>query len=236
MKNTSTFHHKKHIFFDLDHTIWDFEKNSALAFETIFENHQLEISLNDFLKYYIPTNLKYWKLFREEKISQVDLRYHRLKEVFNLMEKDVSDDLIHLLSSEYIQYLPNFGHLFEGALEILEYLNAKHYQLHIITNGFADVQAKKLRNSNIAHYFQTVTDSDFAGAKKPNPIIFESALANANAQKQNSIMIGDSWEADIEGALSFGLEAIFFNENNQPLPEKSSITTVTHLLELKNYF
>lgn len=232
----NSFHHKKHIFFDLDHTLWDFEKNSALAFETIFRNHQINLSLDDFLEHYVPTNLKYWKLFREEKISQVDLRYHRLKEVFDLMEENVSDDLIHLLSHEYIQHLPNFGHLYDGAFEILEYLLSKDYQLHIITNGFKEVQSKKLKNSRIDHFFKTVTDSDFAGAKKPNPIIFEKALLQANAQKSHSIMIGDSWEADIDGAVSFGLDAIYFNENSQPLPEKSIITSVNHLLELKHHF
>jgi putative hydrolase of the HAD superfamily len=232
----NSFHHKKHIFFDLDHTLWDFEKNSALTFKTIFEKHQLNLSLNDFIKHYVPTNLKYWKLFREEKISQVDLRYHRLKEVFNLMGENASDDLIHLLSHEYIQHLPNFGHLYDGTFEILEYLISKDYQLHIITNGFAEVQSKKLKNSKIDHFFKTVTDSDFAGVKKPNPVIFEKALIQANADKNQSIMIGDSWEADIEGATQIGLDAIYFNETNHPLPEKSNIKSINHLLDLKNYF
>jgi putative hydrolase of the HAD superfamily len=230
------FHHKKHIFFDLDHTLWDFEKNSALAFETIFRNHQINLSLDDFLEHYVPTNLKYWKLFREEKISQVDLRYHRLKEVFDLMGENASDDLIHLLSHEYIQHLPNFGHLYDGAFEILDYLKMKNYQLHIITNGFADVQTKKLSTANISQFFKTVTDSDYAGVKKPNPIIFEKALHQAAAEVEYSVMIGDSWEADIEGAQNFGLDAIYFNENSQPLPEKSIITSVNHLLELKHHF
>lgn len=231
-----SFHHKKHIFFDLDHTLWDFEKNSALAFETIFHQHQINLPLHDFLHHYVPTNLKYWKLFREEKITQTELRYQRLNEVFDLMGVPVDDDLIHLLSREYIEHLPNFGHLFEGALEILDYLHQKNYQLHIITNGFSEVQSKKMETSRIAQFFKTVTDSDFAGAKKPSPIIFEKALNLANAEASHSIMIGDSWEADIEGAQNFGLEAIYFNESRQPLPQNSIITSITHLLELKNHF
>ena len=226
------FKNKTDIFFDLDHTLWDFEKNSALAFEKIFEKHQLDLNLEEFLLHYIPTNLKYWKLYRDEKISQEDLRYHRLKEVFDLMNKEVVDEMIHLLSHEYIHYLPQFNYLYEGAWEILDYLFPK-YKLHIITNGFQTVQAGKLKNSNIEHFFQTITNSEMAGVKKPNPLIFEYALKKANATKSKSIMIGDSLEADIEGAINVGLDAIFFNEFNVSVDEK--IYQVNHLMLLKEY-
>lgn len=226
------FKNKTDIFFDLDHTLWDFEKNSALAFEKIFEKHQLDLNLEEFLLHYIPTNLKYWKLYRDEKISQEDLRYHRLKEVFDLMNKEVVDEMIHLLSHEYIYYLPQFNYLYEGAWEILDYLFPK-YKLHIITNGFQTVQAGKLKNSNIEHFFQTITNSEMAGVKKPNPLIFEYALKKANATKSKSIMIGDSLEADIEGAINVGLDAIFFNEFNVSVDEK--IHQVNHLMLLKEY-
>ncbi len=226
------FKNKTDIFFDLDHTLWDFEKNSALAFEKIFEKHQLDLNLEEFLLHYIPTNLKYWKLYRDEKISQKDLRYHRLKEVFDLMNMEVEDEMIHLLSHEYIHYLPQFNYLYEGAWEILDYLFPK-YKLHIITNGFQTVQAGKLKNSNIEHFFQTITNSEMAGVKKPNPLIFEYALKKANATKSKSIMIGDSLEADIEGAINVGLDAIFFNEFNVSVDEK--IHQVNHLMLLKEY-
>jgi putative hydrolase of the HAD superfamily len=171
-------------------------------------------------------------LYRDEKISQEDLRYHRLKEVFDLMNKDVVDEMIHLLSHEYIHYLPQFNYLYEGAWEILDYLFPK-YKLHIITNGFQTVQAGKLKNSNIEHFFQTITNSEMAGVKKPNPLIFEYALNKANATKSKSIMIGDSLEADIEGAINVGLDAIFFNEFNVSVDEK--IHQVNHLMLLKEY-
>ena len=229
----AVFTHKTDIFFDLDHTLWDFEKNSALAFQTIFEKHQLNLNLDSFLVHYVPTNLKYWKLYREEKISQEGLRYYRLKEVFDLMNELVADDLIHLLSQEYIYYLPQYNHLYEGAVEVLDYLYPK-YKLHIITNGFQTVQAGKLKNSNIEHYFQTITNSEMAGVKKPNPLIFEFALDLAKVTKVQSIMIGDSLEADVEGALNAGLDAIFFNEFN--VETNSEITQVNQLLLLKNYF
>lgn len=227
------FQNKSDIFFDLDHTLWDFEKNSALAFEMIFDKHKLSLDLESFLSFYVPINFKYWKLYRDEKISTEDLRYYRLKEVFDLMEEEVNDDLIHLLSKEYIYYLPRFNHLYDGATEILDYL-FPNYNLHIITNGFQNVQFGKLKNSNIEHYFKTITNSEMAGVKKPNPIIFEYALQKANAEKLKSIMIGDNLEADVEGAINSGLDAIFFNEFN--IEVTPSITQINHLLLLKNYF
>lgn len=222
---------KTDIFFDLDHTLWDFEKNSALAFQAIFEKHEIKIPLDDFLKHYVPINTKYWKLYREEKISQKDLRYNRFKEVFDLLAFQIDDENINFLAQEYILYLPQFNYLFDGAIEILDYLKAK-YNLHIITNGFHEVQQGKLRNANIEHYFVTITNSENAGVKKPNPKIFEYALDLARTEKHKSIMIGDSFEADIEGALSVGLDAIFFSDGNMEI--QNTVPQVGHLLELKN--
>ena len=220
------------VFFDLDHTLWDFEKNSALAFEIILKKHQIQVDLNDFLKLYIPINLRYWELYRSEQVTQFQLRYGRLKETFDLLSYKIDDDMISLLSIEYIHYLPKHNHLFEGTIEVLDYLKPK-YNLHIITNGFAEIQHNKLNNSNINHYFQTVTNSEMAGVKKPNPIIFQHALTLANAKKENSIMIGDCINADVYGAIQSGFDAILFNENKNLIPD--GIKQIHHLLELKNY-
>ncbi|MCG2611356.1 YjjG family noncanonical pyrimidine nucleotidase [Flavobacterium sp. SM15] len=205
------FLNKTDIFFDLDHTLWDFERNSALTFDAIFKKHAIDVDLDEFLKHYVPINLKYWVLFREEKINHIELRYKRLKETFDQIPHAIDLETIDLISEEYIRYLPTFNHLFEGAIEILEYLKPK-YHLHIITNGFQEVQYGKLKNSNIEHYFSTVTNSEMAGVKKPNPKIFEFALDLANTNKESSVMVGDSFDADIEGALNIGLDAVFFNE------------------------
>lgn len=220
------------VFFDLDHTLWDFEKNSALAFETIFKNYQIEIDLDKFLKHYIPINLKYWEMYRTEQITQIQLRYGRLKDTFDLITYEIEDEKINLLSDKYIHYLPKYNHLFEGTIEILEYLKPK-YNLHIITNGFAEIQNNKLNNANISHYFQTITNSEMAGVKKPNPIIFQHALDKAQAKKESSIMIGDCLEADIYGAIHSGFEAILFNEDKKTIPE--NIKQIHHLLQLKKY-
>ena len=224
------YHHKKHLFFDLDHTLWDFDKNSGFAFDTIFKKQGFDISLQEFLNIYIPRNQYYWKLYQVNQISHEDLRYFRLKDVFDALQFEVSDEIIHQLSEDYIKYLPEYNHLFDGAIELLDYLKP-NYQLHIITNGFSEVQDKKLKNSNIGHYFETITNSEIAGQKKPNPIIFEYALKSANASKEESIMIGDSFEADILGALDFGIDAVFFNESK--IDKAHEVVQISHLLELK---
>ena len=225
------FHHKKHIFFDLDHTLWDFDRNSEVAFDAIFKKHDFNFSTEEFLQHYIPRNQHYWKLYQVNKISIDDLRFYRLKDVFDILKVEVSKETINQLSEDYILNLPNSNHLFEGAIEILEYLQP-NYQLHIITNGFHFVQDKKMKNANIEHYFQSVTNSEMAGVKKPHPNIFDFALSLAQANKEESLMIGDSWEADVLGALDFGIDAIFFNAEN--VATAKPITEVNHLLELKN--
>ena len=225
-----SFHHKKHIFFDLDHTLWDFDKNSEFAFDTIFKQQGFDIELSDFLNIYIPRNQHYWKLYQDNQITHDDLRYYRLKDVFDALQIEISESMIHLLSDEYIKYLPEYNHLFDGALEMLDYLKPK-YQLHIITNGFASVQTKKMKNSNIDHYFETITNSEMAGVKKPHKKIFDFALSLSNASKEESLMIGDSYEADILGAQNAGIEAIFFNEQN--IQTDLPVFQVNHLLELK---
>lgn len=222
---------KKAVFFDLDHTLWDFEKNSALAFEAVFKKNGITIDHAQFIELYVPINARYWKLYRDGHISQEDLRYGRLKAAFDAMGYQVTDDVLHTLSTEYIQHLPQYNHLYDGALEILEYLKPK-YTLHIITNGFHEVQEGKLRNSNIAHYFETITNSEMAGCKKPHRDIFEYALKAAGTEKTDSIMIGDCIEADVQGAIDCGIDAIYFNEFRQEA--HPSIIQVHHLLELKN--
>ena len=230
MKTTNT--NITDVFFDLDHTLWDFEKNSALAFETIFKMQNLAINMPDFLHFYVPINRAYWEKYRKDEITQKELRFGRLKETFDLLKFAIADDLIDFLSEEYIFYLPKYNHLFDGTIEILDYLKPK-YNLHIITNGFAEIQGNKMNNSYISHYFKTITNSEMAGVKKPNSLIFDYALDLAQAKKENSIMIGDCIEADVQGALNAGLDAILFTESNEQVAE--NIKQVNHLLELKKY-
>lgn len=203
------------VFFDLDHTLWDFERNSALTFARIFSENGIAIDLDDFLGAYIPVNLKFWKLFREGSINKDGLRFHRLKTTFDSLGYPAPDGLIHYLADQYIAHLSSYNHLFPNTIEVLEYLSPT-YKLHIVTNGFQEIQDKKLRNSGIDRYFSQVINSEMAGVKKPDPLIFRLALDRANTVPQKSIMIGDSIEADILGAKAVGLHVLHFNAHNEP--------------------
>ena len=220
----------KHLFFDLDHTLWDFDRNSKLTFQQIFEEQKINIPIHDFLEAYIPVNLKYWKMYREDRVEKSALRYHRLKETFDSLEYRVSDNLINLISEDYIRYLPNFNYLFDDAIEVLQYLEKK-YHLHIITNGFEEVQNLKLEKSGIHTFFREIITSECVGVKKPNPKVFEFALGKAGAKAHQSVMIGDSYEADVMGAINSGMRAIHFSQENKGA-EAQRITT---LVELKKY-
>lgn len=219
------------IFFDLDHTLWDFDKNSAFTFEKIFHEQQIHIDLNLFLKVYVPSNLRFWKMYREEKITKTDLRYQRLKTVFDTLQYTISDKVIHILSDEYIKHLSTFNHLFPNAKEVLDYLKPK-YKLHIITNGFQEVQEKKLKNSGIYGFFDQIIDSEMAGVKKPNPIIFNMALQKAGVSSNTSLMVGDNLEADILGAKAVGFHTIHFNAHREKQHNEAPI--IYELQEIKS--
>ncbi|AWK03081.1 noncanonical pyrimidine nucleotidase, YjjG family [Flavobacterium crocinum] len=220
------------VFFDLDHTLWDFDKNSAMAFDRIFKSKYQEIITEDFIKEYIPINQECWRLYQNDKITHQELRYNRLKFSFDALNYAISEENIMSIANDYIEFLTDNNYLFDGAIEVLEYLKPK-YKLHIITNGFANVQEKKINNASLGSYFNTITNSELAGVKKPNSIIFDYALKLANTSKENSIMIGDDFEADVTGALNAGLDAIFFNEKKRDV--SGNYKQINHLLELKKY-
>ena len=202
------------IFFDLDHTLWDFQKNSALTFDFLLKKYQINIDLNKFLNIYIPINFSYWKLYRDEKITKEFLRYNRLKSSFEKLNISLSDDVINKIADDYVISLPVNNFLIKDTILVLDYLRNK-YRLHIITNGFTEVQNKKIVNSQIKKYFHSIIDSETVGVKKPNIKIFDYALKISGARSKNSLMIGDNLEADILGALNAGFHAIHFNNNNE---------------------
>ncbi|MGL2964512.1 YjjG family noncanonical pyrimidine nucleotidase [Flavobacterium sp. RSB2_4_14] len=220
------------IFFDLDHTLWDFDKNSHKAFEKIFKARHETIDIHQFIEIYAPINQACWKLYQVDKMTHEELRYQRLKQTFDVLNYAISDEEIDRISIDYIDFLPDNNQLFDGAIEVLEYLFPK-YNLHIITNGFAEVQRRKMNYSGLDIYFKTITNSEMAGVKKPHKNIFELALSLANTRKENAIMIGDCIDADVKGALDFGMKAILFDEKEIHAPEEE-ILVINHLLELKN--
>lgn len=220
------------IFFDLDHTLWDFDKNSFLAFQRVFEAHKISLDVHSFVEKYEPINFKYWKLFREEKVSKQELRRGRLIDAFSAFDISFPLENIDAMAVSYIDELPVNNHLFEGAIEILNYLSEK-YVLHIITNGFQEVQLLKLQNSGISTFFETVTSSEEVGVKKPNPLVFETALQKAKTQASQSIMIGDSFEADILGAEQVGMKTLFYNYRRETTPE--GYVLINSLFEIKKF-
>ena len=220
------------VFFDLDHTLWDFEKNSGLTFQQILEELGLQIDPVAFITTYSPINLNYWKMYRENRIAKPDLRYQRLKKTFDALSVQVGDDIIHRISEQYIEQLSTHTHLMENTTSILEYLKPK-YNLHIITNGFEEVQEKKLTNSGIKDYFKEVVNSEMAGVKKPHRRIFELALEKARTRPEQSVMIGDNLEADILGAQALGFHTLHYSPSDNGEHQYGAI--IRDLIEIKSY-
>ena len=222
----------KDVFFDLDHTLWDFDKNSKHTFEKILTDNEIIIDIDVFLEVYIPINTNYWKLYRQNNISKDKLRYGRLNDTFKALDIDISTKIIYKLSDDYIKYLSSFNFLIDGTIPILKFLDSR-YKLHIITNGFQEVQNLKLINSGIDGFFKTITNSEMAGVKKPNQKIFQLAIDKARTDFSSSIMIGDNLEADIHGALNSGMDAILFNFHKINVPK--GVISINKLNQLKDY-
>jgi putative hydrolase of the HAD superfamily len=223
----------KHIFFDLDHTIWDFDKNAE---ETLFELYDIyklnEIGLPSaaiFIETYTRNNHQLWAEYHTGKITKDELRETRFRRTF--LELGVHPDELPLeFEDDYVKLCPTKTNLFPHAHETLQYLQNK-YTLHLISNGFKESSELKVGNTNIGGYFQNIIISEIVGVNKPDPAIFEHALSLAGANKNESLMIGDSLEADVYGALNFGMDAIYFNPFNAPKPNDVPLQ-VTHLKEL----
>lgn len=203
-----------HIFFDLDNTLWDFDKNSESAmFETFkhFNVGELAIDFNDFFKSYSKHNHDLWAKYRKKEVGKKELIRRRFQETFE--ELGIEGIKPEEMNDYYLSEMPKQNRLFDGVLETLEYLKNRRYQMCIITNGFREVQRKKLEQSGLMSFFEKVFTSEEIKCPKPNREIFEHAVKSVNAKKKNSIMVGDVWEIDILGATNFGLDAIYFEEN-----------------------
>ncbi|MCO5946261.1 YjjG family noncanonical pyrimidine nucleotidase [Mucilaginibacter flavidus] len=211
----------KHIFFDLDHTIWDFDKNAEETLHELYEINRLhEIGVpaaTVFIETYTRNNHQLWAEYHTGKITKTELRETRFKRTF--IELGVHPDILPVaFEDDYVKLCPTKTNLFPHAHETLEYLQSK-YTLHLISNGFKEASTLKIGNTNIGKYFDKVIISEVVGINKPDKAIFEHALTVAGAQKHESIMIGDSLEADVYGALNFGMDAIYFNPFNAPKPD-----------------
>lgn len=204
----------EHIFIDLDKTLWDFETNARETFTEIFHKYQLTEKgiegLDRFLEVYTGHNDMLWALYRENRIKKEILNVQRFR--MTLESFGIKDETLPLhIADDYVTLSPMKNNLFPGAVKTLEILVKRGYSLHIITNGFEEVQQAKLDHSDLRRFFKTITTSEEAGVKKPALRIFHLALEKASALPEKSIMIGDDPEVDLTGARGAGMDQLFFN-------------------------
>jgi putative hydrolase of the HAD superfamily len=202
----------KDLFFDLDHTLWDFETNSRSALQELFEDYlnPSSMSFNGFHQTYVEVNDRYWEQYRAGRVSKKQLRIGRFRDSLQRFGLE-NEKLSETLAEQYVRRSPYQTALFPQAIETLEFLKDKGYRLHIITNGFEEVQHIKIEQSGLSRFFSAIITSEMVGKRKPHARIFERALKEAETKVEDSIMIGDNLNADIKGALNFGMDQVFFN-------------------------
>jgi putative hydrolase of the HAD superfamily len=227
----------KHIFFDLDHTLWDFKANSRETLGELFAHFSLAGQINtdfdSFLRRYEHHNEKMWEGYRKGHIQKSELRTGRFERTFR--EFGVENEILtEQVAAYYLEHSPRKTNLISHATDVLHHLS-RQFELHIITNGFDEVQSIKLQQSGIDHFFREIITSEQAAARKPDPLIFSLALQRTGAKASESAMVGDSFEHDVLGAMSMGFFGVYYNpaglkHNKKPDAE------VRSLHELKDVF
>ncbi|MCG2617608.1 YjjG family noncanonical pyrimidine nucleotidase [Terrimonas sp. NA20] len=228
----------RHLFFDLDHTLWDFDSNARVTLEAIYEDLQLKTrGIDDFelfYRNYLGHNEKLWERYRRGYIRQDELRVKRMW--LSLLDFKIADDaLSKAMSVQFLDLLPTRTILFPHAKEVLQYLKDKNYELHLITNGFEKVQHSKLRNSGLDIFFGEVITSEGSNSLKPNKEIFDYAFNKTGAVAATSIMLGDTLDVDIQGAINAGMDQVFVNHLGIK-PEIKPTYMVNSLKELEEIF
>lgn len=226
----------EHIFFDLDHTLWDADKNVRESLSELLVKHQITDDskfIVEFVDYFLLVNEELWDKYRKDEVEKEFLRIERFSrslKKFHVYHEQIAKNI----ADDFVNTTPLKTNLIPHCIEVLEYLKDK-YQLHILTNGFTETQQKKLNNSGIADFFGEIITPDKAGYKKPDKRIFDYALNAAKAKNINSIMIGDTFEVDVIGALNVGIKPVFFNPFNIS-HNQADIHDIKSLKELLNLF
>ena len=224
--------------FDLDHTLWDFETNSRLALRDGYNAMGLKglgvESADDWIASYERANEWCWAQFREGKMDKETLRSERFKLAFEGLGMEAEGDVAQRLGEHYIETSPYQTALLEGTMEVLEELAKRGHRMFILTNGFEEVQHIKVKNSGLEPFFTGVYTSDFLGVKKPNPKAFERAAeAEGLSMSGGIVMVGDSWESDVEGAHGVGWDAVHFNPKEEHREDVwQSVRVLRELLDL----
>lgn len=226
---------KPHVFFDLDHTLWDFESNSKATLIQLFDELKLEqlgiLNAATFVSTYLEVNDHYWQLYRQNLVSKTTLREGRFTSTFEKLGVPAREMPINL-PDLYVSICPHKTILMPNAIEILNYLSEK-YPLHIVTNGFKESQLTKLTSSGISNYFDQIVFSEEVKCHKPDKAIFDEALRLSNADRATSYFIGDHLEADILGSKNAGLIPIYFNPESKAHQEQLP-HEIVDLIELKS--
>ncbi|UAY56513.1 YjjG family noncanonical pyrimidine nucleotidase [Arachidicoccus terrestris] len=228
----------QHLFFDLDHTIWDFEANAKDALRESYLYHELALSgiepYENFYERYTYHNKRLWDRYTKGLIIQRELKWKRM--FLTLLDFKIADEpLARSLSQDFLDRLPIRKKVFPYTFEILDYLKNKNYQLHLITNGFNRIQEQKLVHAGLQDYFEVMVTSEISGCLKPHAGIFEYAMEATGAQPDKSIMIGDNLVADIQGAANFGIDSVFTNHIEDTTAHVATYE-VRHLRELEDIF
>ncbi|MCW5907808.1 MAG: YjjG family noncanonical pyrimidine nucleotidase [Chitinophagales bacterium] len=226
----------KHIFFDLDHTIWDFETNSLKALQQIFTEEKLAaLGVPSFAQFHVtykPINDRYWSKYHNGFATKEQVRVNRFAET--LAEFGINNlELAERMAHSYVSLSPRMTALFPDAYEVLQYLQSK-YSLHLITNGFAEVQWIKIENSGLRPFFEHIIISEEVGTQKPDKEIFEIAMNRAFTNAGECIMIGDNFNTDIVGARNAGMDQVYFNPKRNRIKERATYV-VNSLNELKRF-
>lgn len=226
----------RHLFFDLDHTLWDFETNARQTLSELYETNALQNKgIPDFALFferYSYHNERLWDRYTKGFIKQEELRWKRMW--LALLDFKLADEpLSKTMAVQFLEQLPAKKNLFPYTLEILTYLKEKKYRMHLVTNGFEKVQHHKLQHASLHVFFEEVITSEASNSLKPNKEIFDYAISRTGATVEESIMIGDNLEADIQGGINAGMDTIFVNHLNIT-PHIQPTYTIYHLKELEN--
>lgn len=230
----------KHLFFDLDHTLWDYDTNASETLFELYDKYDLDkLGVEGAVKFrdiFFRENNKLWAEMDAGRIDKFYLRNNRFRIVLTKAQADMSavtESFLKEINHFFLTVCSKKTQVIKGAFELLDYCRGK-YDLHIITNGFEEVQATKLAHSGLDVYFGQVITSERAGHKKPNPGIYHYALKHTQAQLDYSLMIGDNLQTDIKGARDFGMDQVYFNPMGQKHDEKVTreISELTELMEL----
>jgi len=227
----------QHLFFDLDHTLWDFETNSVETLRELYDTHGFaryaSFTFEQFAQYYSDVNNALWRLYQGNKISQQQLRATRFMRTLTKLGVPEAEIPANI-SSEYTDILPHKAAVFPHTHEVLSYLQGRGYRLHLITNGFNDIQGIKLASSELTDYFEEIITSEHSGHLKPDPRMFVHALERTGATAPESLMVGDNLECDILGAFNAGIDQVYFNPGR-----RRHFMQITHeiasLAELKSF-